>query len=152
MQSSMPTETEKNRLASTLEEIEELDEHICAAEYKVSELKKRRERLAEIAVEEMTESRLVSGLRVGGRSWRIQWEHSMSIAADKADEVIKAARACGKGDALVSVNTSRLKSVLAEMAKAENRDPTKPWAEGTPFAGLVSEYVRPVLRHLTVER
>ena len=56
----------------------------------------------------------------------------------------------GRGDELLTVQTSSLKSLLKEMAKEAGRDPKQPWADGTPFAGLVSEYVRPVLRHLTV--
>jgi hypothetical protein len=51
---------------------------------------------------------------------------------------------------LVGVNTTRLKSLLKEMSKAAGKDARQPWAEGTPFAGIVSEYVRPVLRHVTV--
>jgi hypothetical protein len=35
------------------------------------------------------------------------------------------------------------------LSKDAGRDPREPWAEGTPFAGIVSEYVQPVLRHMT---
>ena len=118
---------------------------------RIKELKRRKDALERIAVEGMTEGRL-DGVRVAGRSWRIEWEHSVSATAANADEVIAAARAVGKGDSLISVNTSRLKSVLKEIAEESGRDARLPWADGTPFADLVSEYVRPVLRSVAVKR
>lgn len=118
-------------------------------ERKTKELKAKRDALAGVAVEEMTAGRL-DGVRVAGRSWRVEWEHSISASASNTDDVLAAARAIGKGDALLTVNTSRLKALLKETATAAGRDARQPWAEGTPFAGLVSEFVRPVLRHLTL--
>ena len=118
------------------------------AELSIKELKKRRDALAEIAVEEMTTGRL-DGVRVAGRSWRIEWEHSVSATGETQDAILAAARDAGLEEQLVSVNTARLKALLKEMAKEEGRDARQPWADGTPFAGIVSEYVRPVLRHLT---
>jgi hypothetical protein len=80
----------------------------------------------------------------------VEWDHSGSATADNKDAVLAAARAAGMEAQLVGVNTSQLKSVLKEMHKAAGKDARDPWADGTPFAGLVSEYVRPVLRHVTV--
>jgi hypothetical protein len=136
-------------LSALLEQVAATDREIDAVELQLKELKKRRERLAAVAAEEMITSRL-DGVRSAGRSWRIEWEHRVSATIANADEVLAAARAVGKGDSLISVNTSRLKSLLKEMAKEAGRDPRDPWANGTPFAGLVSEFVEPVLRHLTV--
>jgi hypothetical protein len=149
MSSLMPTSQEISPLSNALEQITGIDREVDALELRIKELKKRRDSLASLAVEEMTAGRL-DGVKVAGRSWRIEWDHSMSCNADKQDALLAAARAAGQGDALVSVNTSRLKSLLKEMAKAAGRDASQPWAAGTPYEGLVGEYVRPVLRHLTV--
>jgi hypothetical protein len=148
MSFAIPTEQD-SALSTALEKISQIDREIDVAELAVKELKKRRESLAEIAVEEMTAGRL-DGVRVAGRSWRVEWEHSISATADNRDAVLAAARAAGMESQLVGVNTSQLKSVLKELHKAAGKDARQPWAEGTPFAGIVSEYVHPVLRHLTV--
>jgi hypothetical protein len=136
-------------LSTALEQISQIDREIDVAELAVKELKKKREALAEVAVEEMTAGRL-DGVRVAGRSWRVEWDHSVSATAENKDAVLAAARAAGMEKQLIGVNTSQLKSVLKEMHKAAGKDAREPWAEGTAFAGLVSEYVRPVLRHVTV--
>lgn len=149
MQSSQDTQPNNSPLSSALERITEIDREIDAAEMKVKELKKRRESLAAVAVEEMTAGRL-EGVRVAGRSWRVEWDHSVSATAERQDAVLAAARAAGMENQLVGVNTARLKSLLKELSKAAGKDASAPWAEGTPFEGLVSEFVRPVLRHLTV--
>jgi hypothetical protein len=148
MSFAIPTEQD-SALSTALEKISQIDREIDVAELAVKELKKRRESLAEIAVEEMTAGRL-DGVRVAGRSWRVEWDHSVSATAENKDAVLAAARAAGMEKQLIGVNTSQLKSVLKEMHKAAGKDAREPWAEGTAFAGLVSEYVRPVLRHVTV--
>lgn len=136
-------------LSTALEQISQIDREIDVAELAVKELKKRRDSLANLAVEEMTAGRL-DGVRVAGRSWRVEWDHSVSATAENKDAVLAAARAAGMEKQLIGVNTSQLKSVLKEMHKAAGKDAREPWADGTAFAGLVSEYVRPVLRHVTV--
>ena len=143
------TEQDTTPLSNALEQISRIDREIDVAELTVKELKKRRESLAEIAVEEMTAGRL-DGVRVAGRSWRVEWDHSVSATAENKDAVLAAARAAGMEKQLIGVNTSQLKSVLKEMHKAAGKDAREPWAEGTAFAGLVSEFIRPVLRHVTV--
>jgi len=149
MSFAIPTGQDTTPLSSALEKIAQIDREIDVAELVVKELKKRRESLAEIAVEEMTAGRL-DGVRVAGRSWRVEWDHSVSATADNKDAVLAAARAAGMEKQLIGVNTSQLKSVLKEMHKAAGKDAREPWADGTAFAGLVSEYIRPVLRHVTV--
>jgi hypothetical protein len=148
MNSSLDT-SNASTLGPLLGEITEIDTKVKALEAEIKDLGKRRDALAALAVEEMAAGRL-DGVRAAGRSWRIEWEHSVSATASSTDAVLAAARTVGKGDTLLSVNTSRLKSLLKELATEAGRDARQPWAEGTPFAGLVSEYVRPVLRHLTV--
>ena len=148
MSFAIPTEQD-SALSTALEKISLLDREIDGAELVVKELKKKRDVLANIAVEEMTAGRL-DGVRVAGRSWRVEWDHSVSATADNKDAVLAAARAAGMEAQLIGVNTSQLKSVLKEMHKAAGKDAREPWADGTAFAGLVSEFVRPVLRHVTV--
>lgn len=149
MSSSQATEQHTSPLSNALEQVADIDRKLDSLNREIEGLKKKRQAIAAVAVEEMTSGR-IDGVRVAGRSWRVEWDHSISATASKADDVIAAARALGKGDALVTVSTPRLKSLLKELAKEAGRDPRQPWAEGTPFAGLVSEFVQPVLRHLTV--
>lgn len=146
---SLEDTRQNNALSEALERITQIDRQIDAAELAVKELKKRREALAEVAVEEMTAGRL-DGVRVAGRSWRIEWEHSVSATGEMQDAILTAARAAGMEAQLVGVNTTRLKSLLKELSRAAGKDARSPWADGTPFAGIVSEFVRPVLRHLKV--
>ena len=148
MSSAIPT-VQDSTLSSALEKIAEIDREIDTVELTVKELKKKRDVLAILAVEEMTAGRL-DGVRVAGRSWRVEWDHSVSATAEKQDAILAAAREAGMEKQLVGVNTTRLKALLKEMAKAAGRDAREPWADGTAFAGIVSEYVRPVLRHVTV--
>jgi hypothetical protein len=140
--------SEDNSLSSVLEQITAIDREIDDAELRVKELKKKREAMANVAVEEMTGGRL-DGVRVAGRSWRVEWEHRISASGEAQDAVLEAARKAGVDKGLVGINTARLKSLLKELSKDAGRDPREPWAEGTPFAGIVSEYVQPVLRHMT---
>lgn len=149
MQSAQATQADSTPLSNALEQISQIDREIDEVELAVKTLKKRRELLANIAVEEMTAGRL-DGVRVAGRSWRVEWDHSVSATAEDKDAVLAAARAAGMEKQLIGVNTSQLKSVLKEMSKAAGKDAREPWADGTAFAGLVSEYIRPVLRHVTV--
>jgi len=145
MQSSAATE----RLGSTLEKIATLSDEISGLEAKVKELEKRKDALEEIAVEEMAAGRL-DGVRVAGRSWRVSWEHRISATAAQTDAVLAAVKTLGLSPAeqasLVGVNTGKIKTMLKEMAEAAGKDVRAPWADGTPLAGLIHEYVQPVLR------
>jgi hypothetical protein len=149
MSSAQATALDSTPLSTALEQISQIDREIDEVELTVKTLKKRRESLANIAVEEMTAGRL-DGVRVAGRSWRVEWDHSVSATAEKQDAILAAAREAGIEAQLVGVNTTRLKSLLKEMSKAAGRDARDPWADNTPFAGIVSEFIRPVLRHVTV--
>lgn len=149
MQSSNATGVETTGLHGVLAEITDIDKKVAALNAEVDSLKERRTALERLAVEDMTEQRL-DGVKVAGRSWRIEWDHSMSVSQDRRDAVLEAARAAGCEDALVTVNTARLKSLLKEMAKDAGKDARTPFSDGTPFAGIVGEFVQPRLRHLTV--
>lgn len=76
----------------------------------------------------------------------------MSVAKDCLPQVMDALRSEGALDALLTVNTTTLKSWLKDRAKEAGTDARQPFTAGTAFEGLVGEYVRPVLRHTTVRR
>jgi hypothetical protein len=136
-------------LVPALEQIANIDKAIDEMERSIKDLKKQRIAAEKVAVDEMLASRL-DGVRAASRSWRVEWTHSMSVPADRRDEVLDAARAEGWAGELVQVNTSRLKALLSEKAKDAGTDARASFVDGTRFEGLVGEYVQPVLRHVTV--
>ena len=142
-------DTAETTLQPVLAEIADLDRQIKELDGQVDALKKRRTHLEKIAIEEMQGQRL-DGVRVAGRSWRVEWEHSCSVTEGTKEAVMEAARKAGCLDQLTSVNTARLKAVLKEQAKEAGTDASQPWSAGTPFEGLVGEYVAPRLRHVSV--
>jgi hypothetical protein len=148
MTSSMATSTDST-LSTVLAEIAAIDKQMVEANDRIDQLKARRQHLESLAVEEMTTQRL-DGVRVAGRSWRVEFDHFMSVTEDRKEAVIEAAKAAGCWKQLESVNTARLKSLLREMAKEAGKDARSSHSEGTPFAGLVGEHVAPRLRHVTV--
>lgn len=147
MQSSQATGAQT--LSDVLEEISALDVQIGTASAQLDELKKRRASLESIAVEDMTTQRL-DGVRVAGRSWRVEEALHISVSRDRRDAVLEAARAAGIEDVITTVSTPTLKAWLVERAKETGRDAGSPFASGTPFEGLVGEYSELKLRHLTV--
>ena len=148
MNSSQATDQD-TALSALLSEIQQIDKKTVELNDEIDRLKARRQHLESLAVEEMTTQRL-DGVRVAGRSWRVEYDHHMSVTDARKDEVIKAAEAAGIWKQLQSVNTLRLKTLLKEMAKAAGRDARASFSDGTPFEGLVGEYVAPRLRHTTV--
>lgn len=148
MKSSNATSTDST-LSALLAEIASIDKQTVEANDRIDQLKARRQHLEALAVEEMEDQRL-DGVRVAGRSWRVEYDHLMSVTEDRKEAVIEAAKAAGCWKQLESVNTARLKSLLREMAKEAGRDARSSHSEGTPFAGLVGEHVAPRLRHVTV--
>lgn len=134
-------------LQSALAEIAEIDKRLAKANGEIDELKERRASLEEAAIREMTAQRL-DGVKVAGRSWRVEHDHFMSVPEDRKELVMRAAKQAGFAEAIASVNTARLKSLLKEMAAG--KDARSPYSDGTPFEGLLSEHVAPRLRHVTV--
>jgi hypothetical protein len=133
-------------MAGLLEKVAALDAEIKKASDALDELKATREQYAAKAVEEMQLAR-VDGVKVAGRSWRVSYDHFASVPKEKQEEVLEAAKKAGLLDEVRSVNTAGLKSLLKEMAAG--RDARELFSTGTVFEGLVSEYVQPVLRHVT---
>jgi hypothetical protein len=145
----MQSSTESASLHAVLGEITDIDKKIVELEDEVDKLKARRESLAEIAVEELTTQRF-DGLKVAGRSWRVEWTHSFSAPEARKEAVMEAAKKEGLLGEVTSVNTTRLKTILIERGKAAGKDERRPYSEGTVFEGLVGEFVKPVLRHRSV--
>ena len=144
----LETQQELPPLHRALTEIREIDLKVSELSAQVDKLKERREHLEKLAVEEMTTQRL-DGVKVAGRSWRIEHDHFLSVNEDNRKAVLEIAKAEGWDAAVTTINTLRLKSLLREKAKAAGRDARRAFSEDTAFAGLVGEYVEPRLRHLT---
>jgi hypothetical protein len=143
---------EDTTLQRTLAEITKIDAEVNRLNLEIDQLKDRRDALEKIAVDEMSIQRL-DGVRVAGRSWRIEWTHSCSVPEASKGAVLEAAKASGRPglvEAITQVNTARLKSILKEMAQEAGRGGREPHSAGTAFEGLVGEFVQPKLRHLTV--
>ena len=147
---SLSMDTEAAPLQSALAEIAGLDKAMAELNDRIDELKKRRDHLERIAIEEMTTQRL-DGVKAAGRNWRIEWTHSFSAPEARKEQVMEAARSAGLLEAVTQINTARLKALLTERAKEAGRDASQPYSDGTEFEGLVGEFVAPKLRHLTVK-
>lgn len=148
MQSSQATEAHTG-LSELLEEISSIDKSIGTLSAHLDDLKRRRTQLESLAVEDMTTQRL-DGVRVAGRSWRVEESLHLSVPKDRRDAVLEAARAAGIEDAITTVATTTLKAWLVERAREAGREAGSPFAAGTPFEGLVGEYTEMKLRHVTV--
>lgn len=92
----------------------------------------------------------VDGIRCHGKTWWAGIDlHLSTVQADR-ERLIEAAKSV-KLD-VVSVNTSRIKGWLLEEYERRRDAGTagETFAEGTPFAGLVSEYSEKKLFHRSV--
>jgi hypothetical protein len=145
----MQSSTDTGSLHAVLAEISDLDKQLAALNDQIDKVKERRDSLESIAVEELTTQRL-DGVKVAGRSWRVEWTHSFSAPEARKEAVMEAARKAGLLKEVTMVNTARLKTLLIEKGKAAGMDARQPYSTGTEFEGLVGEYVRPVLRHRSV--
>ena len=143
-----------NELASVLEQIKELDLKIGELSGQVDDLKKNRATLEKWAIAAFQSSGL-DGVRAAGRNWRLEESLHLSVSKDRRDAVLDAARAAGIEDMVTTVATTTLKAWLAlpplvERAKEAGREAGTPFAAGTPFEGIVGEFVEQKLRHVSV--
>lgn len=148
MQSLQGTE-QHSGLSALLELVAELDRKIGTLSAQVEELKRQRDQIEALAVHEIKTQRL-DGVRVAGRSWRVEETLRLSVSKERRDAVLEAARAVGIEDAITTVATPTLKAWLVERAKEAGREAGSPFTAGTPFAGIVGEFVETKLRHVTV--
>ena len=146
--------SERNHGANALNEILtaicDLDATRERIEADLKTVKGRLEALKEAAADSIKASGL-DGIKAGGRTWWLQDVPHVSVPADNRKEVLRIAEQMGIRDEIETVATTTLKSILAERAKENpnpptNDDGTPSIVAGTPFAGLVGEYVEIALR------
>lgn len=135
-------------LQQSLAEIADIDGEIKGLQDQIDALKERRDELEQAAIKRITEEGL-DGVKVAGRSWRVEWTHSFSAPEATKDVVMRAAAKEGLLETVTTVNTARLKALLSERAKDSGTDPRALYSDGTAFEGLVGEYVAPRLRFVT---
>lgn len=136
-------------MSSRLKEVVEIDARLRQIEDEGKELRKRRDYIERLVVEDMTTGRL-DGVRAHGKSWRIEWTHSMSATEATKQAIVDALRDAGiDPDTVTQINTARLKAISKELAEQRGADPRQPWTAGTPLEGLAGEYVAPRLRFTT---
>jgi hypothetical protein len=95
----------------------------------------------------------LENVRAAGRTWWVQANPHLSVPATNRKAVLEAAAAMGWRDEVEAVAASTLKSLLADRLKeldAADKVPTETGfpslVAGTPFAGIVSEFIEPALR------
>jgi hypothetical protein len=126
--------------------VQSISDEIDGLEEQIKTLKKRRTHLESLCVEDLLTSK-TERIGAAGRMWRIDWEHSMSSTEARKEDLIAAAQAYGiPPDAITQVNTSKLKSLIKEIAEKQGRDVREKWTAGTALEGLAGEYVAPRLR------
>lgn len=150
MNSSPFTETSTPAdLSARLAEVASIDAEIKALDEQVSRLKKKRDHLEKLCVEDLTTSG-IDGIKVAGRTWRVSWEHSMSATAATRDQIIAAAQEFGiDPESITQINTARLKALVKEIAESQGKDVREKWTAGTALGEVAGEYVAPRLRFTT---
>lgn len=147
MNSSPSTETSTLAdLSSRLTEVQSLSDEIDGLEEQIKTLKKRRDHLESLCVEDLLTSK-TERIGAAGRMWRVEWTHSMSSTEARKEDLIAAAKKLGiDADAITQVNVQKLKTIVKELAENQGRDVREKWTAGTPLEGLAGEYVAPRLR------
>jgi hypothetical protein len=128
-----------SELADKLESVVELYAKRDAAADALKQIKAEVEQAEREAVDLLAASGLDQGVPVAGRSWRWQEAPQVSVLADRREEVFAAAESVGLS--LTQLNTAALRAWLVEHGKEAGREPGESLAAGTPFEGLVSEYL-----------
>jgi hypothetical protein len=114
-------------------------------EIRLKKLESERKSIEDLAAEALAASGLEK-VTYAGRSWRVETVSYLSVPKDNRDAVLEAAHNEGIADELTTVNTATLKSWLIERKKELGEEGQGTLAEGTSFAGLVSEYSQIRLR------
>ena len=140
----MPSQTEQ--LSEILAEISEIDREVKFLEDQIKAASSKRRSLAARASTIMQKQKL-DGVKASGRSWRVVMEHRVNAPGAVSDEVMEAAEKAGIRELLSTHSTTALKSWLKENAENRGVPSGESWLTGTPFEGVVSEYIEPVLRH-----
>jgi len=134
------------QLSKLLERVAELQAEKDRIAAELSAVNKELKGVESLAVEQLSLSGL-DGVRAAGKSWYVREFFSVSIPSENRDRVLEiASEACPE---LVAVNTTSLKSWLIEERRSQGESDSG-LAEGTPFAGLISEYREMRLSHRTL--
>lgn len=142
-----PTTETGGRVGELLAQVAELIAEKDRLESLVTANNKRLAAVEAAAVEAM-KMEGVEGCKAAGKSWFFRDVVQVSVPADNRDKVLEAAKTAGLAGELVSVNTSTLKAWLVERWKRGGQV-SESVADGTPFAGLVSEFRTVRLGHQT---
>lgn len=147
MNSSPSTGTSTlGELSDRLTEIQTIDDTIDGLEEQIKALKKRRDHLEGLCVEDLLTSR-TDRYGAAGRLWRVEWTHSLSATAANKNELLSAAKALGiDADSITQINTAKLKEIVRQLAEDQGKDVREKWIAGTALEGLAGEYVAPRLR------
>jgi hypothetical protein len=137
---------ESPQLSALLEQIAAIQSQKEKIEAELKSVNKCLKELEALAVEQLALSGL-DGVRAAGKSWFVREFFSVSIPTENKERVLEiASEACPE---LVSVNTASLKSWLIEERRSQDGTDGR-LAEGTPFAGLISEFREMRLSHRTL--
>lgn len=131
------------QMASLLTKVAGLLDRKAQLNAELKAVQRELEETEQLAIEQIK----LAGLdlvRVAGKSWSVREEFYVSIPAEHKDRVMEVVKE--KCPEMVTVSTSSLKSWLKENRK----DGSENLADGTPFAGLISEHREMKLAHLTV--
>ncbi len=139
-------EPQPAQLAAILERVASLraeKDRLASEEKKIN---KALDEAEQLAVEYLAASGL-DGVRAAGKSWFVREFFGVSIPEENKDKVLAAARAeCPE---YIGVNTASLKSWLMERRRDSGATDGN-LADGTPFAGLISEFREMRLSHRTL--
>jgi uncharacterized small protein (DUF1192 family) len=134
------------QLSQLLERVAALQAEKDRVSAELAKVNKELKGVESLAVEQLSLSGL-DGVRAAGKSWFVREFFAVSIPAENKERVLEiASEACPE---LVSVNTASLKSWLMEERRATDGTDGG-LAEGTPFAGLISEFREMRLSHRTL--
>jgi uncharacterized small protein (DUF1192 family) len=134
------------QLSALLERVAELQAEKKRLEAEVSKVNGTLKEAEQLAVEQLAASGL-DGVRAAGKSWGVREFFAVSIPEENKDKVLAAAKtACPE---YIGVNTASLKSWLMERRRDSGKKDCD-LADGTPFAGLISEFREMHLWHRTL--
>ena len=134
------------QLSAMLERIAELQAEKKRLEAETSKVSAALRDAESLAVEQLSASGL-DGVRAAGKSWFVREFFAVSVPEENKDKVLAAAKtACPE---YIGVNTASLKSWLMERRR-DGGTTDGGLADGTPFAGLISEFREMRLSHRTL--
>lgn len=136
---------DSQQLSKLLERVAELQAEKDRLATEAARVNKSLKDIEQLAVEQLAASGL-DGVRAAGKSWFVREFFSVSVPSENREKVVAAAKSADLKD-FVTVNTSTLKAWLMENRAA---DAEGGLADGTPFAGLITEFREMRLSHRTV--